>query len=344
MQSRPSSRCVSWLAGLALLGAGLAAVPPAQAAPVFDDSASTLRTRSEAYTANGNCNTTNTASTATTTQAVVENGAATTFSRLHTAAWANNSDPADRGNTTASLGGSIRTSSVGPGSFSVDFASQGTAGMTSDQATSACTEYSVVRAYADLFFTVAQAGWLTIKVSNRGNAYSAGYVKRTTDDAQDESSGQDIKFDSSARIFLEAGSYLLFMEGQIHLRSNTARSVSGSSAVHAEFALPGSQSVATAGKGKRFVTFPAARSCAADTLSPTITPKGKRAKKIHSVRVFVNDTRVAKVTDPRKGQAIPLPLADDQDADVRALVKLDRVKKGVPPKTLEVTSSYLACS
>ena len=114
--------------------------------------------------------------------------------------------------------------------------------------------------------------------------------------------------------------------------------------VHGDFAVAGSQTAAPAGKGKKYVKFPASRNCAAHTLTPTITEKGKRAKKIQSVKFFVNDTKVKKVSNPSKGEAVALTVADDKDADVRALVKLEKVKKGVPAKKLEVTSSYIACS
>ena len=345
MHQHPSARSVSSLAAVAVVGALLVAAPAAQAAPVFDDSQSTLRTRSETSPTNGNCNTTNTASTTTTTQPVVENGAATSFSRIHTAAWVNNDDLSDRGNTTASLSGSVKTSSVGTGSFSVDFASEGAASMTADKATSGCTELTFVRAYADLPFTVAQAGWLTIDVSNRGYAYTESTLRRTPDgNALDVSYGQDIKLDSSSRVFVAAGTYSLYIEGKIQLRSNTARSVTGSSAVHTDFALAGSQSSAPDGKGKRFVKFPAARNCQAHELTPTISGPATRANKIRSVKFFVNDRPVARVEKPSAGRAVPLSIADADAADVRALVKLKKTKRGVPAKKFEVTASYLACS
>ena len=98
------------------------------------------------------------------------------------------------------------------------------------------------------------------------------------------------------------------------------------------------------GKGKKYVTLPSARSCATHSINASVIGKKQRADQIKQINVFVNDAKVKKVKTPDKGDAVTIPVADDQAADVRAEVKLFPSKKGKPGKVVEVTASYEACS
>lgn len=120
--------------------------------------------------------------------------------------------------------------------------------------------------------------------------------------------------------------------------------VTGSTSVHATFAVAGTQTEAVAGKGKKYVTLPAARSCATHALPTTITGKKKRADQVKQVTFFVNDAKVKKVRTPDKGDAVTVPVADDVAAEVVAEVKLFPRRKGKPGRVVTVSASYEACS
>lgn len=337
----------------ALLGASLALAPAAQAAPVFVDAETELNPYSYADTNGTDCTVTPTGTDDDEAEVpVVENGPAATASTSVAATFANSSDPNDDGTATGSASATGKVTSVGGVLNTMDFSGNSTYTLTTT-AGSACDRYGSASVDLDFRFTISQPGFLTLNMENRGTSYGEVYVYQTTTSGDDQpyvdNYGRGLKFNSDTRVFLPAGTYDGYFETYSSAYipdgdTRTSDSEGGSTKVHAEFNVAGSQTAAPAGKGKRYVKFPASRNCAAHTLTPTITEKAKRAKKIQSVKFFVNGTKVKKVRDPSKGQAVVLTVADDQDADVRALVKLEKVKKGVPAKKHEVTSSYIACS
>ncbi len=110
------------------------------------------------------------------------------------------------------------------------------------------------------------------------------------------------------------------------------------------FAVAGSQTEAMSGKGGKYVTLPSVRSCATASLNPSITGRGKRAKKIRQITFFVNNEAVRKVRTPKKGQAVALPIADGVVGEVSAKVRLFPARKGRPGKVQMVSAAYEACS
>ena len=124
---------------------------------------------------------------------------------------------------------------------------------------------------------------------------------------------------------------------------NSSRSYAGKVSLHASFEIAGAQTAAPKGKGSKYVGL-AARSCFTNAVAASVTPKAKRADRINTVTFFVNDKKVLKDNNPKKGEAYSLPVATDSDADVLAVVKLVKPMPGKPAKTEEVTSSYIACT
>jgi hypothetical protein len=108
------------------------------------------------------------------------------------------------------------------------------------------------------------------------------------------------------------------------------------------FAAAGAQSSPAVGKGAKYLTFPAARSCSTHTVDPTIAT-GKGAKKVKRIDIYVAGQRVAKVKKPHPGQALAVPLADDVDAEVSAELTLKSRHKH-KPKVLKVAAAYAACT
>ena len=72
--------------------------------------------------------------------------------------------------------------------------------------------------------------------------------------------------------------------------------------------------------------------------------KKKRARQIKQVSFFVNDKLVKKSKKPDKGDTFALPVADNLDADLRAVVTLFPSRHGHKGKRFEASASYLPCT
>jgi hypothetical protein len=199
-------------------------------------------------------------------------------------------------------------------------------------------------------FTVTHPGFLTLTTKNAGDAYGEVYVYKYNPSAPDDTDpyvdtyGTGLKFNATTKVYLPVGTYRGYLEGQAYKYSKSSYSLTGTSTMHADFNVAGTQTAAVAGKGKKYVTLPSARSCATHAVTSSITGKKKAAKQIKQVTFFVNDAKVKKVKTPKKGAIVTLPVADDQTADVTAEIKLVPKKKGKPSKVVEVSASYEACS
>ena len=148
-------------------------------------------------------------------------------------------------------------------------------------------------------------------------------------------------------VYLPAGSYSGYFEGYVQLTSNVDKAVTGSTSVHATFTTPGATTAAATGKAAKYVSL-GARTCATHAVNANVTYAKKAAKKIKSVKFFVNDTFAKVVKKPKKGSAITVPVADDQSAEVTAevtlLPKKKKGKKAKPGKVYEVSAAYEACT
>ena len=193
---------------------------------------------------------------------------------------------------------------------------------------------------------MAQAGFLHLTSSASAGFYgSLGIMSLSDPGGPDVTmTGFGLEFDATHVVFLPAGSYSGEFDGYVEPRSTSDRTASGTVRVHGDFVVAGTQTAAISGKGKRYVTPAASRSCSTHGLSVSVTGKKRRAEDIKQVAFFVNDHKVKSVKTPKKGQEVTLPLADHETADLVAEVKLFPKAKGRHAKVQQVAASYEACS
>jgi hypothetical protein len=347
-------RSLAALAASALGGSLLLAAAPAQAAPVFTDARTELDPFGGAYSydyaGTSDCDYVP-AGGAELSVPVVENGPAASASTNASATYTNTSIPADTATGSASATGTGKVTSVGGDLSTMDLSVTSNAQLTNSVGTSTeCIRQMYAGIDLDFEFTVTHPGYLTLNTKNVGGVYGEAYLYKYDASAPDDtqpyvdSYGSGLKFNATIRVFLPAGTYRGYFDGEAYKYSKSSYALSGTSTVHAEFDVAGSQTEAVSGKGKKYVTLPSARSCATHSINASVIGKKKRADQIKQINVFVNDAKVKKVKTPDKGDAVTIPVADDQAADVRAEVKLFPSKKGKPGKVVEVTASYEACS
>jgi hypothetical protein len=347
-------RSLAALAASALGSSLLLTAAPANAAPVFTDASTHLNpfggTSSFAYAGANDCTAVPTGGTEPDV-AVVENGPAATASTAASGTFANTSIPGDTGTGTASATATGRVTSVGGDLATMDLSVTSNTQLTNALGTSTeCLREMYSGIDLDFEFTVVHPGFLTLNTKNTGAVYGEAYVYKYDASAPEDTNpyvdnyGSGLKFNSTTKVYLPAGTYRGFFEGEAFKTSKSSYALSGTSTMHAEFNVAGSQTDAVSGKGKKYVTLPSARSCTTHSINASVIGKKKRADQVKQITVFVNDAKVKKVKTPDKGDAVTIPVADDQTADVTAEVKLFPRKKGKPGKVVEVTASYEACS
>jgi hypothetical protein len=327
------------------IGGPLVAASTADAAPVFTDANTELDPSSGAGSSGAGC-TEITTPGSNTTVPVVENGGSATATGSTSVTYANTNDATDNatGSATETATGSV--TSVGGTLRSMDFTGSGTVNIDQTLATSACGRHAYAYVDLDFNFTLTQAGFLHVKMSNSGVAsFGEVWIHRELASGNEpyvDHYGAGLKFNGTDDVFLPAGEYAGYFEAYVSPRDyqTTDFSGSGKTTVHATFSAAGSQTVAQTGKARKYVGFAPARTCATHSLGATVTHRKKLAHRIKKISFFVNDTKVKTLRTPHKGQVVALPIADDQAADVLAKVKL----KGSPAKVLRTTASYEACS
>ena len=353
MSARHLARISVLAAGGALVAASLSVAPPAHAAPVFTDVETHLDFfgGADAYAPVNpvNCSAVDAGGTEPNLP-VVENGPAVTGSTSASATFANSGNAADNATGAANATGTGKVTSVGGSLSTMDLSVTSSAQVNNALGTSAdCLREMWSGIDLDFEFTVTQPGFLTVSTKNSGAVYGEiylyQYVASGSNSVYIDNYGNNLKFNTTTKVFLPAGTYRGYFEGQAYNRfSASSYAVSGTTVAHADFHVAGSQTSAVSGKGKKYVTLPTARSCATHALTPSVTSKKKKARKIKQVRFVVNDRVVKKVRTPDRGDTITLPIADDATADVTAVVKLFPKKKGKPAKEFEVGTTYEACS
>ena len=346
------SRSAVAVATLALAGSALAfSAPAAQAAPVFTDAETHLDPYSGGYAydlAGDDCDYTVTGGDEPDVP-VVENGPAASFTTTASTTFTSSTQAGDTATGTASASGTGKVTSAAGSVSTIDLSVTSSAQLTNALGTSAnCNRQAYAGGELEFQFTVAQPGFLQLTTKNTGNVYGQVYLERLVTSGDDDSYvsfyGNGVKFNATTKVFLPAGTYAGSFEGEAYRASTSSSSVSGTTTVHGEFHVAGSQTAAVSGKGKKYVTLPSARSCATHVAALEVTDKKKRAAKVKQVKVFVNDAKAKKVRTPDKGDVINVAIADDVTADVRAEVTLFPAKKGKKAKSYTVSASYEACS
>jgi len=352
MSFRSPTRILSMTAAAAVgVSMTLLAAPAAQAAPVFNDAVTQIDpfgavNTSDIVGSGTDCAAVTSGGTEPAVP-VAENGPAASVATAVSGTYANAGDVTDTGSSAANANGNAKITSVAGVLSTIDFSVQSAAALNNALGTSPDCNRSVSAGVTFSFeFTVTQAGFLSLEGKNVGSASGEFQVYRLiagADDASVYNAGSGARFNSDVKVFLSPGTYAGYFQANSNASGATS-SKSGTTTVHGEFAVAGSQTEAVKGKGKKYVSAPAARSCATDTLVPTITKKKNRVADIAQVTFFINDKKVKKVKNPKKGDSVKLAVADDVTADLVAVVKLLPAKKGGPGKVHEVSASYEACS
>jgi hypothetical protein len=345
MRSRSPLRPAAVLAASALAGSVLAlTAPAAQAAPVFIDAQTNVTGSAFAHD-DGACTESNQVQTGLPAPIPVgENGpavsATTSASVTNTGA-----DPTDVMNGAVSVTGTSSVTSANGAVKALDFNATAQLNVTSTKPVSTCDTHLGANVDLNTQFVVTTPGFLSVAVKRHGTVYGEFYIEMVapTSSPYYDDYSQGIDVTTTSRLYLPAGTYDTYASASAGDDSSSAFSRSGTVSVHAGFSTIGSQTVAPAGKGSKYVTL-GARSCAAHNVAATVTGAKKTAKKIKQVKVFVNDVLVTKVKKPSKGKALSVLVADNQTADVTAEVTLFPKKKGAKAKVYAVSASYEACT
>ena len=158
-------------------------------------------------------------------------------------------------------------------------------------------------------FTVTHPGYLTLNTKNVGGVYGEAYLYKYDASAPEDTQpyvdnyGSGLKFNATMRVFLPAGTYRGYFDGEAYKYSKSSYALSGTSTVHAEFDVAGSQTEAVSGKGKKYVTLPSARSCATDSLiNAAVIGKKKRADQIKQINVLRQRRQGQEGQDAQEGR------------------------------------------
>ena len=356
MLATPSRRRLAVLSSVALTAATVVlAAPAGHAAPVFTDAQTFLNPYASGYSypySGANDCLYNPVEGAEPDAPVVENGPAVTVSTSSTSTFSNTSIPSDTAAGSAAATGTGKGTSSSGNLSTIDLSVSASSQVTNALGTSTeCARGTFAGVAFQFEFTVTQPGVLTLTTKNTGSGAYGDLDIEHQNPADNSGSepyvdyeGYGARFDATVKVYLPAGTYSGAFEGENYRYSKASSAQSGTTTVHGEFHVAGSQTEAVSGKGKKYVALPAARSCAAHSVAPAITGKRKRAEQIKQVTFFVNDVKVKKVKNLDKGEVVTIPVADDQAADVVAEVKLAPVKKGKKGKVVTVSAGYEACA
>ena len=317
---------------------------PAQALPVFD--VSVMTGYSSTYSsAKDPCTKVDNPSPVLSDIPVAENGGVTSLSTSNSGTITRDGDPSDVISFATSSTTTGRVTSVGGNPGVIEVTTSGTVQVDTSKPTSSCEVTSLDVAYLVPTFTVADGGFMSFTTKASRRTYGSVNISNSTGDVAFELTGRGLSFSGVTSVYLHPGTYSGIVEADAYVVSATAvPSTPVAISISAAFAVAGSQTKPASGTGKSYLTFPAARSCATDSVDAAVTGKGKRAKQVRKVKLFVNGAKVRSVTTPKKGQPVRLPVSDEAAADVRAEVTLKPAKPGRKPKTHEVTVGYVACS
>jgi hypothetical protein len=318
---------------------------PAQAAPVFVDAATALSNGIDYGTVGTGCSYTLVSSTPFHTTPVAENGAPAQESSSVSLTVANSGVAGDTATAQASATVTGRVSSRGGDLAAIDVSATGSAQVTTAFPVSGCTTGIYAGGSLGYRFLVARPGFLTVTTSGSGvNAIEMQLGVTGDNQTLITDSAAGFSTTSTRRVFMQAGDYSGTFYSAVRLAGDHSRSGTGTATVHAAFTPIGTQTAPVSGKGKKYVTLPAVRACASHAVLALTTAKGKRASEVKKVAFFINDHKVKTVKKPGKAKTFDLPVADSEQADVRAVVTLFPKERGRPAKELDVSASYEACT
>jgi hypothetical protein len=277
---------------------------------------------------------------------VAENGAPTALSSSNSGTITRDADPSDVISFATSSTTSGRVTSVGGNPGVIELTTSGSVQVDTTMPTSMCVLNAASGGSVDAKFAVTQGGFMTFTTKASRRSYAIAHVNDLTGDVYLDVDGYGPSFSDFSSVYLPPGTYAASLEGAAFI-SGSAMAVPVTPvtvSIRATFLVAGSQTEQVFGTGQKYLTFPATRSCGTGSVDVAVTRKGKRAKQVRKVRLFVNDAKVRSLTSPKKGLLVRLPVPAETDADIRAEVVLKPAKPGRKPRTHEVAAGYIACS
>jgi len=273
---------------------------------------------------------------------VVENGAVTQATNTGFADMSDNVTPMGRASVTQTTRAAL--TSVGGVPHTIDYAISGKGQMPTSPGWD-CSSQLYAGTRMDFTFHVPVSGYLTFTTSYDG--LSTGRVSISSEPGtlggNNDGGATSVTGSGTSRMFLLPGDYHGTIEGSSGV-STPRPAATGAFSAHGTFTPAGSQTVAVAGKGQKYVVLPASASCGTGQVAASVTPKKKRAGKVRDLVFFIGETKVKKVGHPKKGQVVTLPASAAVPTELRVEVTLEPKAKGKKPKVLETTASYEACS
>lgn len=235
---------------------------------------------------------------------------------------------------------STATYVAGPGQpATLSLQGTGSVAVTTDKPVSQCRVNSEGFMEVDFELTITAPSLLDARVRTTGTGGSGGLQAYADGDPD----GPSMRLDSTApgastgRLLMSPGKYAGYLSVASEFTGSVAGSGTSTIDVEAVLRLIGERLGKVEGKGAKYVTLPSTRTCADGKVAATVTTKRKRAEDISKVEFFVGDKRVKRISEPKKGKAVKLRAAFDEDVSVRAAVTLDN------GKVKDVRADYLAC-
>jgi hypothetical protein len=230
---------------------------------------------------------------------------------------------------------------VGPGQpATLTLQGNGSVAVTTDKPTSACRVASEAFMEVDYELTVTAPSLLDASVRTTGAGGRGHFGFRGEGFPNNASLVLDndtADTTSTGRVFLPPGQYSGYLSVSSDYTGSVAASMASTIDVQAVLHLLGERVGEVTGKGAKYVTLPDGRTCSDGRVPAALTTKRKRVDDISKVEFFVGDTRVKRVTKPKKGKAVSLKAPIAEDVSVRAEVTLDNGKVKV------VQAGYVAC-
>jgi len=195
-------------------------------------------------------------------------------------------------------------------------------------------------------FTIAKPMWATLSYTKTGGSYVEAYVSGSSNPGDagsyEELYGWSSKGQGSSTVYLPAGAYQGYVQGEPGLTAYATSTVVHDSkgSVKIDLAPAGSAITLPSGSAQSYARLGKARSCTTHTLPAALTSDSTRIKKISRVSFAVNGTTVKslKGTSIKRGLAIKIPIADSVKASVKTTVTLKNGDKRT------ATASYRACA
>lgn len=204
---------------------------------------------------------------------------------------------------------------------------------------SECDSEAAATSGAEMYFTLAEAGWLTLRGSVRGGQMEAQLASAFMGQGTFTAS-LNLKSEQTRRFFLEAGTYVLVTVFETGVSTPSVAgdptAAVGGGVLNADFTAAGDATGPAVGSGKAFVQLDPALSCGARSLAGRFTSK---AGKVKTATFFVNGKRSKVVQGPGAGSDVVLRgLPSSSGVTVKAVLKL---RSG---GSRTVSRGYASCS